>query len=162
VSILIERTLILVKPDGVTRGLIGRIIERFENAGLKIVAMKMVWVDEKFSKEHYKEHVPKPFYPTLEALITSGPVIAAVLEGVESVEVVRKMIGGTEPKQAAPGTIRGDFSHHSLTHANKHDKAVANLIHASANRKDSDNEIKLWFSDQEIHSYRTVHEHHTF
>lgn len=159
---MIERTLVLVKPDGVKRGLIGKIIDRFECAGLKIIGMKMVWVDEKFSKEHYKEHVQKRFYPTLEALITSGPVVAVVLEGVEAIEVVRKMVGSTEPKQALPGTIRGDFSHHSLAHANKHDKAVENLIHASANKKDADNEIKLWFTASELHTYKTVHEYHTF
>lgn len=159
---LIERTLVLVKPDGVKRGLVGNIITRFENAGFKIVAMKMVWIDEKFSKSHYQEHVKKPFYPTLEVLITSGPVVAFVLEGVEAVEVVRKIIGSTEPKKALPGTIRGDFSHHSTAYANEKKKAVSNIIHASATLKEADAETRLWFTEDEIHSYKTAYEEHTF
>ncbi len=92
---MIERTLVLVKPDGVQRAVSGRIIQRFEDAGLKMVGMKMVWVDEEFSKKHYAEHVEKSFYAGLEAMITMGPVIAMVLEGVEAIALVRKMVGAT-------------------------------------------------------------------
>src|SRR3989344_2530614 len=106
-----ERTLVLLKPDAVQRCLTGEIIQRFEKAGFKIVGMKMKWVDEKFAREHYAEHVQKPFYPGLEALITMGPTIAMVLEGVEAVHNVRKIVGATEPKGAVPGTIRGDYAH---------------------------------------------------
>ncbi len=159
---MIEKTLVLIKPDGVQRGISGKIIERFENAGLKITAMKMVWIDKEFSKKHYKDHISKAFYPTLEDMITSGPVIALVLEGVEAIEVIRKLVGGTEPKNAAPGTIRGDFSHHSYSYADKHKKSIANIIHASSSKKDAEFEVSLWFGKDEIHSYKTVHEKHTF
>lgn len=158
---MIERTLVLVKPDGVQRGLIGEIMQRFEKVGMKIIGMKMVWADKEFAKQHYKAHVDKPFYPMLEAMITEGPVVAMVLEGVHAVEQVRKMVGGTEPKSAAPGTIRGDYAHVSYEHADKKKIAVKNLIHASGTKKESDAEIKLWFKKEEIHSYKTVHEVHT-
>jgi nucleoside-diphosphate kinase len=159
--IMIERTLILVKPDGVERGLIGRLIQRFEDVGLKIVGMKMVWVDDKFSQEHYAAHVEKPFYKGLEAFIISGPVVAMVLEGVEAVDLVRKMVGSTEPKGALPGTIRGDFSHHSYGYADEKGIAIKNLMHASGDKKDAKVEVPLWFKEEELHSYQTVHEKHT-
>lgn len=157
---MIEQTLVLIKPDGVQRGLTGRIFQRFEEAGLKIVAMKMVWVDEKFSKVHYAEHVEKAFYPGLEAMITMGPVIAFVLEGIESIALVRKMVGATEPKSSAPGTIRGDFAHVSYGYADMKGIGVKNLIHASATKEDADKEVPLWFEKTEIHSYSTVHDLH--
>ncbi len=159
---MIERTLVLIKPDGVKRGLIGKIISRFEDAGLKIVAMKMVWIDKEFAKKHYEAHVDKDFYKFLEEFIISGPVVALVLEGVEAVEVVRKIVGPTEPKTAPPGTIRGDFAHHSMQYANIKNKAVANIIHASGTKEEAEKEISLWFKPEEIHSYSTVHEEHTF
>ena len=155
-----EKTLVLVKPDGVQRGLIGEIISRFEKVGLKIIGMKMQWIDAEFSKEHYKAHIDKPFYPMLEAMITEGPVLAIVLEGVDAVKQVRKMVGETEPKGAAPGTIRGDYAHVSYDYADKKGVAVKNIIHASGNSKDAKQEIKLWFKDDELHSYKTVHEKH--
>ncbi len=158
---MIERTLVLIKPDGVERGLTGRVIQRFEDVGLKLVGMKMVWVDKHFAKKHYAAHVEKPFYRGLEAFIISGPVVAIVLEGVEAIDLVRKMVGPTEPKQAAPGTIRGDFSHHSYGHADKKKIAIKNLIHASCDKKDANAEVSLWFSDEELHGYETVYEKHT-
>jgi len=158
----IQRTLVLIKPDGVQRCLIGRILTRFEDAGLKIVGMKMEWVDEDKSKKHYSAHVDKPFYPGLEKMITEGPVLAMVLEGVEAVEVVRKMVGSTEPKGSAPGTIRGDFAHHSYKHADAKGKAIKNLIHASGTVKEAEQEVALWFAGHELHSYNTVHDVHTF
>lgn len=158
---MIERTLVLVKPDGVERGLIGRIIQRFEDAGLKIIGMKMVWVDKEFSKKHYKAHVDKPFYSVLEEFIISGPVVAMAIEGIEAIETLRKMVGSTEPKTALPGTIRGDFAHHSYTFADKRKIAIKNLIHASATKKEAEEEIRLWFKKEEMHTYMTVHEKHT-
>src|SRR3989338_10379952 len=116
--------------------------------------MKMIWIDKEFSKKHYKDHIAKAFYPTLEDMITSGPVIALVLEGVEAIEVVRKLVGGTEPKSAAPGTIRGDFSHHSYSYADKNKKSIANIIHASGNLEEAKQEINLWFEDKELHTYK--------
>ncbi|MBN1923443.1 MAG: nucleoside-diphosphate kinase [Nanoarchaeota archaeon] len=154
----IQQTLVLVKPDGIYRGLIGNVITRFENAGLKIVGMRMRWIDKDFSKRHYSEHLEKTFYYTLEEYITAGPVLAMVLEGVEAVEVVRKIVGSTEPKSAMPGTIRGDFAHINLAHADKTKKAVCNIIHASANSKDAANEIMLWFDPMDLHTYKRAGE----
>ena len=151
---MIQRTLILIKPDGVRRGLTGEILSRFEKVGIKIIGMKMVWVDRDFSKKHYAEHVEKGFYPGLENMIVEGPVIAAVLEGVEVVEVVRKMCGGTEPKGAAPGTIRGDYAHHSYGLADAKGMAVKNVIHASGDLKDAKKEVPLWFEESELHTYK--------
>lgn len=158
---MIEKTLVLIKPDGVQRGLIGEIIQRFEKVGVKITAMRMVWVDKKFAKKHYAAHVDKPFYPGLEVMITEGPVVAMVIEGLHAVEQVRKMVGSTEPKAAHPGTIRGDYSHHSYAYTDKKGIAIKNLVHASGTKKEADAEIKLWFGKEEIHDYKTVHEKHT-
>ena len=158
---MIQQTLVLLKPDAVERGLVGQIIQRFENAGLKITAMKMVWIDRAFAKKHYEAHVGKPFYAGLEEFIISGPVVALVIEGIEAVELVRKMVGPTEPKSAAPGTIRGDFSHHSYKHADEKGIAIKNLIHASGNGEDAKREIPIWFKEKELHKYTATHEKHT-
>jgi nucleoside-diphosphate kinase len=157
-----EKTLILLKPDSIQRGLIGEIISRFEKVGMKIVGMKMVWVNEEFSKKHYKEHVEKSFYPGLEAMITEGPVVAIAIEGLHAIETVRKMVGGTEPKGAQPGTIRGDYAHHSYEYADSKGIAMKNLIHASGNKEDAKYEVGLWFNKEEMHGYETVHEKHVF
>lgn len=157
-----EKTLVLIKPDGVQRQLVGRIIRRFEDVGLKIAGMKMVWVTPDFAKKHYSAHVGKSFYAGLEAFITEGPVVAMAWQGLHAVELVRKIVGPTEPKIAPPGTIRGDFAHHSIEYANKRDKSVRNLIHASGNLKEAQEELMLWFRDGELHNYSTVHERHVF
>lgn len=156
----IERTLVLLKPDAVQRGLMGEIITRFERAGLKAVGMKMVWADKAFSQKHYAEHVAKPFYKGLEAVITSGPVLALVLEGIEAIALVRKMVGATEPKSSPPGTIRGDYAHVSYGYADAKGIGIKNLIHASANADDASKEVALWFEPTELHSYKTVHDVH--
>ena len=156
-----ERTLILLKPDAVQRSIMGEIISRFEKVGMKIIGMKMVWVDKDFAKKHYKSHIEKKFYSGLEAMITEGPVVAMVLEGLHSIEAVRKMVGGTEPKTAQPGTIRGDYAHHSYEYTDKKGIAIKNLIHASGDKTDAEYEIKLWFDAKELHSYETVHGVHT-
>jgi len=157
---MIQRTLVLLKPDAVQRGLMGEILTRLERAGLKVVGCKMVWVDKSFSRKHYAEHVEKKFYPGLEALITAGPVLAMVIEGVEAIETVRKMVGATEPKSALPGTIRGDFAHVSYGYADTQGIGIKNLIHASANKDDAAKEVALWFAPAELHSYKTVHDVH--
>ncbi len=157
---MIQRTLVLLKPDAVQRGHMGEIITRFERVGLKIVGMKLVWVDKAFSQKHYAEHLGKKFYPGLEQLITLGPVLAMVIEGVEAIETVRKMVGSTEPKSAPAGTIRGDYAHVSYGYADQKGIGIKNLIHASANKEDAANEIALWFEQREIHSYKTVHDIH--
>jgi len=157
-----ERTLVLIKPDGVQRGLMGKILSRFEDAGLKFVGMKMIWVDKEFAKKHYHAHLTKPFYPGLEKMITEGPVLALAIEGLHAVEVVRKIVGGTEPKSAQPGTIRGDFAHHSYAYTDSKGIAIKNLIHASGTKEEGEQEIKLWFDAKELHTYKTVHEVHVF
>ena len=159
---MMERTLVLIKPDGVERGLVGEILTRFEKVGLKVVGMKMQWVDKDFSKKHYAAHVSKPFYKGLEEFIISGPVIAMVLEGLHAVELVRKMVGVTEPKSAAPGTIRGDYAHHSYQYTDKKGISIKNLIHASGSVEEAKVEVALWFGKNELHSYKTVHEVHVF
>lgn len=162
-----ERTLVLIKPDGVQRGLIGRILQRFEDAGLKIAGLKMVWVDEKFASDHYfdvaERRGQKVFKANVDFMI-EGPVLALALDGVEAIATVRKMVGDTEPKSALPGTIRGDFSHQSYEWTNQtaSTKAIRNLIHASSSSDDAKKELALWFKGSELHGYQTVHEKHTF
>ena len=159
---MIERSLVIIKPDGVQRELVGEIIKRFENTGLKIIGMKMVWADRKFAEEHYKAHKAKPFFKDVVDFITEGPIVAFAVEGVHAVENVRKMVGSTSPNEAAPGTIRGDFAHISMKYASEKGSGGKNLIHASATKKEADDEIKLWFKKGELHSYKTVHEMHVF
>src|SRR5476649_2419193 len=161
-----ERTLIVVKPDGVQRSLVGRLLQRFEDVGFKIVGMKMVWIDADFAKKHYfdlaerrGEHVLR----NMVDLMTEGPVVAVVLEGVEAVENVRRIVGATVPKSAAPGTIRGDFAHHSFAYTDAMQKGIRNLIHASGNVAEAKQEVKLWFEPREIHDYKIDQEkHHGF
>jgi len=159
---MVTRTLILLKPDAVQRCLVGRVISRFEDAGLKIVGIKMVWIDNNFAKKHYAPHIDKPFYKELESFITEGPVIAMVIEGPNAVEAVRKLVGPTEPRKAPPGTIRGDFAPHSYEYADRKGIAIKNIIHASGTIEEAKKEIELWFSIKELHNYKTVHEKHTF
>ncbi len=159
---MIEKTLVLIKPDGVKRGLMGDIIKRFEQRGLKVVGMKMIWIDKGFAKKHYSAHVKKGFYKQLEDFITSGPVVAMVIEGIQAVEIVRKIVGGTEPKTAEIGTIRADFAHVSYAYADEKGMAIKNLIHASGTSEEAVVEIELWFKPEEIYDYKTVHEEHVF
>ena len=162
---MMERTLVLLKPDAVQRGLMGNIISRFENAGFKAVGAKMVWIDQEFGKKHYFDVAERRGEKVLEVLLgfmTTGPVMALCIEGVNAVENVRKMVGGTEPKTALPGTIRGDFAHISYAHADKEGKAIKNLIHASGNSEEAKQEVGLWFKKEELHTYKTVHEMHVF
>lgn len=160
-----EQTLVLVKPDGVQRGLVGRITQRFEEAGLKIVGIKMQHIDAEFAAKHYfdveERHGAKIFNMTSD-YITSGPVAAMVLEGVEAVANVRRLVGPTEPKSAAPGTIRGDFAHMSYARSDAIEKSVRNLVHASGAVDEAEHEIKLWFSADELHSYDNDYQKHTF
>lgn len=138
-----ERTLILLKPDCVQRRLIGTIISRFEDKGLNIVAMKMLRVTPELSRQHYAEHVEKPFYPGLEAFITGAPVVALIVEGLEAIRVIREMLGATSGLKAASGTIRGDFS----------SSRQMNLVHASDGPDAAAREIELYFKTDEICQY---------
>jgi len=161
----IERTLVLFKPDSVQRQIMGKIITRFEDAGIKVVAMKMQHVAEDLALNHYDEKIAKTHGDKIRRqnidFLTSGPVLAMVLEGVNVVENVRKMVGSTEPKSSAPGTIRGDFAHMSYAHADVKGHVAKNVIHASGNKEAAETEICLWFAGNEIVNYKTVHELHT-
>ena len=163
---MIERTLVLIKPDGVMRGLIGEIIKRFEQRGLKVVALKMKQADKDFAQKHYTEDLAIRRGAHIRELsinyIITGPVVAMVIEGVDAIDNVRNTVGSTEPKSALPGTIRGDFSHVSYSHADERKKAIANLIHASSDAKDAKAEIDLWFSSDEIYSYDINNHKHVF
>jgi nucleoside-diphosphate kinase len=135
-----ERTLVLIKPDGVQRLLTGRILGRYEDRGLKIVGLKMVDVSRDLAERHYAIHRERPFFGSLVEFITSAPLVAAVLEGPNAVAVVRAMNGATRPNEAAPGTIRGDFAL----------ETAQNLVHGSDSPENATDEIALWFEDGEI------------
>lgn len=160
---MIEKSLVVIKPDAVARGLIGEIISRFEKRGLKVKAMKMVQVDEEFAKKHYfdvaQRHSPE-ILKNLTDYFQEGPMVALCMEGVNAIEVIRKMAGSTYPGEALPGTIRGDFAHISKHYANNNDKRVGNLIHASANAEEAKYELNLWFKENELHNYKIAHEEH--
>lgn len=163
----LERSLIVFKPDAVQRGIVGEILSRFEKTGLKIVGAKMLQP----SYDHYFHHYEnigkmisrrgqKAFDVTL-SMMNQGPVIAFVIEGVESISLIRKMVGATEPKSALPGTIRGDYAHMSFGHADINDVGIPNIIHASGDAADAEQEIAHWFSEAELFDYETVHEKFT-
>ena len=130
-----ERTLVLLKPDAVRRGLVGDVLGRFEAKGLSIVAMEHRTIDASLADQHYAEHVEKDFYPPLRDFVTSGPLVSVILEGDEAVEVVRAINGATDGRKAAPGTIRGD-----LSLSNRE-----NLVHGSDSSESADREIGIWF-----------------
>lgn len=132
-----ERTFIMVKPDGVQRGLVGEILARFERRGLKLVALKMMQVSDEFARQHYAVHEGKPFFAGLVKYITSAPVVAMVAEGTNAVMAVRQTVGATRPNEAAPGTIRADFAL----------EIGRNLVHASDGPETAASEIALWFGD---------------
>lgn len=132
-----ERTLVLVKPDGVRRGLAGEVISRFERLGLKIAAMRLLLVDEELASRHYAEHTDKPFYPELVTFITSGEVVAMVLEGESAIAAVRKIMGPTDPADAPPGTIRGDFGL----------EITENIVHGSDGTESAAREVALFFPE---------------
>ncbi len=180
----IEKTLAIIKPDGVQRGLVGEIIRRFERAGLKITAMKMIWPDKKLLGEHYaddetyltsvgqkaldnakmqdqemKESALEIGRRVREAnmrYLSTGPVVAFILAGNTAVQTVRNIIGGTNPLTADVGTIRGDFTIDDFSQADLERRSTRNLMHASGNTAEAKREIKLWFKDDEIHDYQTV------
>ncbi len=168
---MIEKTLVLIKPDAVKRGLIGEVIKRFEQRGLRIIGMKMVWPEKEFALKHYPEsmipglgekalrYLPdfdgtkidagKEVHRTLINFITEGPVVAMVVEGINAVKMVRKIVGSTNPADSSVGTIRGDFAHLDLGYATKVGVAGANIVHASGNKEEAREEINLWFGEKE-------------
>ncbi len=138
-----ERTLVLIKPDGVQRLLAGRILARYEDRGLKIVGLKLIHVSRSLAERHYAIHREKPFFGSLVDFITSAPLVATVLEGPSAIAVVRAMNGATRPHEAAPGTIRGDFAL----------ETAQNLVHASDSPDNATEEIALWFTPDELFGY---------
>jgi len=163
----IEKSLVVFKPDAVQRGVVGEILTRFERVGLKVVGTKMISP----TKEHYYKHYEEigqmitrrgqdKFDITLDMMM-DGPVIAMVFEGVEAVELIRKLVGTTEPKAAAPGTIRGDFSHMSFGYGDDENKGIPNLIHASGDSEEAEKEIAHWFTDEELYDYGVLNEKFT-
>ncbi len=182
-----EKTLVIIKPDGVQRGLMGEIIKRFENVGLKMVAQKMMVADEKHIEEHYtldpewrrvtgektiagyksKGLTPPSEDPleitakileTLKTYMTSGPIVVMIWEGAHAVGIVRKLVGGTEPLTSDVGTIRGDYVLDSYALSDKDGRSVRNLIHASGSPEEAKMEIKHWFKEEEIFDYTLVSE----
>lgn len=137
---MLQRSLVLLKPDCVERRLMGQVIARFEAKGLNIVGMKMLRVTPELSKQHYAEHVAKPFYPSLEAFITSAPIVALAVEGLEAIQLIRDMLGATNGIKAAPGTIRGDYS----------SSRQMNLVHASDSPESAARELALYFKPNEF------------
>jgi nucleoside-diphosphate kinase len=140
---VIERTLVLIKPDGVQRQLTGRILARFEERGLKVVGLKLVSVDRDLADRHYAAHREKPFFGGLVDFITSAPLVALALEGPNAITVVRAINGATRPHEAAPGTIRGDFAL----------ETAQNIVHASDGPEAAVSELALWFTDDELLEY---------
>ena len=180
-----ERTLILIKPDAMQRGLAGKIISRFEDTGLKVIAIRMIWADEALAKSHYPldmewaanvfsktkavydkenkkmeyknpEEMGKTIQSWLIKFLKEGPIIAFILEGPHAIELARKILGSTEPRQALPGTIRGDFiSIESYATADTSKRVIKNLVHASDSKDNAEKEIAVWFKQSEIHPYST-------
>jgi len=138
-----ERTLVLVKPDGVQRQLVGRILERYESRGLKIVGLKLVQVDRGHAERHYDAHREKPFFAGLVDFITSGPLVAIALDGPNAIAIVRAINGATRPHEAAPGTIRGDLAL----------ETAQNIVHASDSEASASAELDLWFDPSELIDY---------
>ncbi len=143
-----ERTFFMIKPDGVQRGLIGDVISRVGSKGYKIVAMKMIHISRETAMEHYGEHRGKPFFEDLVGFITSGPVVAMVVEGEDSVNGIRNMMGETDPKRSAQGTIRGDFGIH----------LSRNVVHGSDSTESASRETSIFFNEDEIMDFQRVDE----
>jgi len=157
-----EQTLVVLKPDTIQRGFVGEIISRFERAGLKIVAMKMVAPTEEHFHSHYEEisqlisRWGEDIYHITLSQMQETPVIAFVLEGVEAVTHVRKMVGTTDPKDSAPGTIRGDYTHVTRNYTNAQNGTLPNILHASGNKEEAEKEVALWFTPDELYDYETA------
>lgn len=161
----LEQTLVVLKPDALARGLVGRILQRFEDAGLKVVAMKMAQMDDELTRKHYfdlEERFGTAVYEANARAMQRGPVLALILEGVEVVANVRRLVGGTYPNEAPPGTIRGDMAHQSKEYCVERGKGVSNLVHASGNTAEAKQEIDLWFAAGERFDYHLPAETYTF
>ncbi len=162
---MLQRTLVLLKPDALDRGIIGEIVTRFERVGAKLVGMKLTVSEKDTAGRHYTEDLAKRRGEKVRQLmiemITSGPIVAMVLEGVDIIPVVRKLVGTTEPFSAAPGTIRGDFAHVSYKYADEKKIGVFNLIHASDSPENAEAEIGVWFKAEELVKHTPGYTHKT-
>ena len=145
-----QRSFILLKPDAVKRALVGRILQRLEQAGLRLRALKLKDVEENLARVHYAAHEGKPYFTPLVELLCSGPVILLCMEGSGAIEVVRKIVGATEPLQALPGTIRGDLCHMSYARSKERLGVIPNLIHASDSPESAEKELDLWFGNNDF------------
>lgn len=157
----LERTLVLLKPDAIHRGITGEIIQRFERIGAKMVGMKLLVSPKDTAQKHYTEDLAKrrgeKVRTMMIEMLVSGPIVAIVFEGIDIVEVVRKLVGATEPKSATPGTIRGDYAHVSYRYADEKGIEIFNLIHASATPEEAENEISVWFKPEELVKHRPTY-----
>ena len=153
----VERTFVALKPDAVKRGITGEIISKFEDAGFKVCGFKMVQATDQLLEQHYEEHVDKPFYDGLAEYMKDGPIVAMVLEGVHAAENIRKIVGDTSAKDAHPSTIRGQYGHMSMDHADEEGRFYKNIIHASE-PGEAEREIEIWFEEDELHDYTVAHQ----
>ncbi|MEK7194721.1 MAG: nucleoside-diphosphate kinase [Patescibacteria group bacterium] len=154
----LQRTLVLLKPDALDRGIVGEILTRFERVGAKMIGMKLLVSKKDTAEKHYREDIAERYGQEIRTMmidmLLSGPVVAMVWEGVEIIEVVRKMIGATYPNLALPGTVRGDYAHVSKDYANEKKIGVFNLVHASSNPEEAKMEIEVWFKPEELVSHQ--------
>ena len=164
-NIKLERTLVLLKPDAIHRGIVGEILQRFEKIGAKMIGLKMLISEKDTARKHYTEDLAKRRGEKVRNLmiemLMSGPIIAVVFEVIEIIHVIRKMVGETEPKNASPGIIRGDYAYISYGYADEKGIGVFNLIHASSSRKDAETEINVWFKPEELVSHKPIYTKYT-
>ncbi|MFB6241475.1 MAG: nucleoside-diphosphate kinase [Candidatus Nanosalina sp.] len=154
----VNRSFVALKPDAVKRGITGEIISQIEDAGFKIMGMKMVQATDQLLEQHYEEHVDKPFYDDLAEYMKEGPIVGLVVEGVHAVDNLRKIVGDTDASEAHPATIRGKYAHMSMDHADDAGRYYKNIIHASATEEEAEKEIGIWFSEDELHEYENTFE----
>lgn len=161
----LQRTLVLLKPDAVHRGIVGEVLHRFERVGAKMVGMKMLVSEKDTARKHYTEDLAKrrgeKVREMMIEMLTAGPIVAIVFEGVDIVEVARKLVGATEPKAAILGTIRGDFAHVSYSYADAKGIGIFNLIHASSSPEEAEVEISVWFKPEELVSHKPLYTKYT-
>lgn len=159
---MLQKTLVVLKPDAVKRNIVGEVITRFERVGLHLVGMKMLWPNEEFYYKHYEEigtmitRYNQEIFNVNRDFMMSGPVVAMVWEGPEAIEIVRKLVGSTQPKAALPGTIRGDFAHVGYDYVDQNNGWMVNIVHASANAEEAEKELALWFAGTEIFDHEVA------
>lgn len=154
----VETTFVALKPDAVKRGILGEIVSMIEQTGMKVAGVKMVRATDDILEEHYSEHVEKDFYEGLAEYMKEGPVVALAVEGVHAVKNMRKLVGETSAREAHPATIRGRFGHMSMEHADDAGTNYKNLVHASEDQEAAEEELDIWFDEDEIFDFQLAHE----